>query len=71
VFGVIPNNGGLAMNRPLLVEKIVALKHTKEIPWKELAETSGSDVGGPAESAAGQIGISYARKAGSPCGANQ
>jgi hypothetical protein len=31
----------------------------------------GSDVGGRAESAAGQIGTSYARKAGSPCGANQ
>jgi len=29
----------------------------------------GSDIGAPAESTAGQIGIFDARKAGSPCGA--
>ena len=26
------------MNRQLLAEKIVALKHTKQISWKEFAE---------------------------------
>jgi anti-sigma factor RsiW len=49
-----------------LVGDLEVERHIEECP-----QCAGSDAGGPAESATGQIGISYARKAGSPCGANQ
>jgi hypothetical protein len=42
---VISTNGGIAMNRQLLAEKIMALKHAKRISWKELAEAIGRSHG--------------------------
>jgi len=45
------------MNRQLLTEKIVALKHTKRISWKELAEAIGRAPGFATAALLGQMSL--------------
>ena len=54
------------MNRQLLAEKIVGLKHTKRISWKELAEAIGRSPGFATAALLGQMSLSKeeAQKAG-------
>jgi cyanate lyase len=46
------------MNRQSLAEKIVALKHTKHISWKELAEAIGRSPGFVTAALLGQMSLS-------------
>ncbi len=46
------------MNGQLLSEKIVALKHTKQISWKELAEAIGRSPGFVTAALLGQMSLS-------------
>jgi cyanate lyase len=73
VFGVISSNGGMAMNRQLLTEKIVALKHAKGISWKELAEAIGRSPGFATAALLGQMSLSKeeAQKTGHLLGLNE
>jgi len=49
------------MNRQLLAEKIVALKHTKQISWKELAEAIGRSPGFATAALLGQMSLQRQR----------
>jgi cyanate lyase len=51
-------NGGIAMNRQLLAEKIVALKQAKRISWKELARAIGRSPGFATAALLGQMLLS-------------
>ncbi len=46
------------MNRQSLAEKIVALKHTKQVSWKELAEAIGRSPGFVTAALLGQMSLS-------------
>jgi cyanate lyase len=61
------------MNRQLLAEKIVGLKHTKRISWKELAEEIGRSPGFATAALLGQMSLSKeeAQKAGRLLGLNE
>jgi cyanate lyase len=51
------------MNRQLLTEKIVALKHVKGISWKQLAEAIGRSPGFATAALLGQMSLSKGRSA--------
>ncbi len=61
------------MNRQLLTEKIVALKHVKGISWKELAEAIGRSPGFATAAFLGQMSLSKneAQKTGHLLGLNE
>ena len=61
------------MNRQLLAEKIVALKHTKRISWKGLAEASRCSPGFATAALLGQMSLSKdeAQKTGHLLGLNE
>ncbi|MGA2411107.1 MAG: cyanase [Candidatus Binataceae bacterium] len=61
------------MNRQLLTEKIVALKHRKGVSWKELAQAIGRSPGFATAALLGQISLSKdeAQKAGNLLGLNE
>jgi cyanate lyase len=52
------DNRGTAMNRQSLAEKIVALKHTEHISWRELAEAIGRSPGFVTAALLGQMSLS-------------
>jgi cyanate lyase len=62
-----------AMNRQLLTEKIVALKHFKGISWKQLAEAIGRSPGFATAALLGQMSLSRdeAQKTGHLLGLNE
>jgi cyanate lyase len=61
------------MNRQLLAEKIMALKHAKRISWKELAEAIGRSHGFATAALLGQMLLSKdeAQKTGLLLGLNE
>ena len=61
------------MNRQLLTEKIVALKHAKGISWKELAEGIGLSPGFATAALLGQMSLNRdeAQKTGDLLGLNE
>jgi len=61
------------MNRQLLAEKIIALKHTKRIAWKELANAMERSPGFATAALLGQMSLSQdeAEKAGHLLGLNE
>jgi cyanate lyase len=63
----------MAMDRQVLTEKIVALKHVKGIPWKELAEAIGRSPGFATAALLGQMSLSKdeAQRAGHLLGLNE
>jgi cyanate lyase len=73
MLGVIVNNGEMPMNRLLLAEKIVALKHTKGISWKELAQAIGRSPGFATAALLGQMALSRdeAQRTGHLLGLNE